>query len=56
MYDSHLLLQVISGHVLELNLLCAIDVSSIGENADGETRAGEMGEPKRKELLARIDF
>lgn len=41
------LLQVINGHVLEVNLLGAIDVGGIGENADGHARAGDMGEPER---------
>jgi len=37
-------LQIVSGHVLEVNLLCAIDVSSIGENAERETRARNVRE------------
>lgn len=39
------LLQVLDGHVLELDKLRAIDVGGIGENADGHARAGDVGEP-----------
>lgn len=42
---AYALLQVINGHVFELNLLGTIDVSSIGENANGHARAGNVGEP-----------
>jgi len=38
------LLQIVSGHVLELDLLCTIDVSGISKNADGETRTGNVRE------------
>ena len=41
----HALLQVVNGHVLEVDLLGAIDVEGIGENADGHARAGDVGEP-----------
>jgi len=37
------LLQVIDGHVLELDLLGTIDIESIGKNADGHTRTGNVG-------------
>ena len=40
------LLQIVHRHVLELNLLGAIDVSSIGENADRHPRTGDIREPK----------
>ena len=39
------LLQVVDGHVLELNLLGTVDVIRIGENAQGHARAGNVGEP-----------
>jgi hypothetical protein len=39
------LFQVVDGHVLELNLLGAIDVGRISENADGHARAGDGREP-----------
>jgi len=37
------LLQIISSHVLQLNLLRTIDVSSIGKNAKRQARAGNIG-------------
>jgi len=37
------LLQVVNGHVLKLNLLGAIDVGSIGENANRHTRTRDIG-------------
>lgn len=42
------LLQVIDGHVLEVNLLSTIDVGSIGENADGHAGARDMRKPIQK--------
>jgi len=38
------LLQVINGHVLKLNLLSSVNVSGIGENADGHPGSGDVGE------------
>jgi len=38
------LLQVINGHVLELNLFCAIDISGISKNAEGHAGARDIGE------------
>ena len=38
------LLQVINGHVLELDLLGTVDVGGIGENADGHAGTGDVGE------------
>jgi len=38
------LLQVISGHVLHLDLLRAINIRGIGKNADGETGTGDVRE------------
>jgi hypothetical protein len=42
----NLLLQVVNGHVLELNLLGTIDIGGIGENADGHARTRNVREPK----------
>ena len=39
------LLQVVNGHVLEVDLLSTVDVGGIGENADGHARAGDVGKP-----------
>jgi len=38
------LLQIVNRHVFKLNLLRTIDVSGIGENANGHARAGDIGE------------
>jgi len=38
------LLQVVDGHVLELDLFCAIDIGGIGKNADRHAGAGDIGE------------
>jgi len=38
------LLQVINGHVLKLDLLGSVNVSGIGENADGHPGSGDVGE------------
>jgi hypothetical protein len=35
---------VVSGHVPKVNLLGSVDVGSIGENADGHARTGDIGE------------
>ena len=43
-YNDNLLLQVINGHVLELDLLSTIDIVGIGKNADGHARTGDVGE------------
>ena len=37
------LLQVVNGHVLEVDLLGTVDVGGIGENADGHARTGDVG-------------
>lgn len=42
---GHLLLQIVDGHVLQVNGLGAIDVGGIRENADGHARTGDMGQP-----------
>jgi len=38
------LLQIVDGHVLQVNLLSTIDIGSICENADGHARAGNIGQ------------
>jgi len=38
------LLQVVDGHVLDLDLLSSIDIGSISENADGHPGSGDVGE------------
>lgn len=38
-------LQVVDGHVLEVDLLGAVDVGGVSENADGHAGAGDIGEP-----------
>ena len=43
--SCHALLEVIHGHVLEVDLLGTVDVGGIGENADGHAGAGDVGEP-----------
>lgn len=40
----NLLLQIISGHVLKLDLLGAINIGSICENAERQTRTRDVGE------------
>jgi hypothetical protein len=35
--------QIINGHVLEVNLLCMINVGSISENEDQHARLGVLG-------------
>lgn len=42
------LLEIVDAHVLELDLLGAVDVGSVGENADGHARAGNMGKPVQR--------
>ena len=37
------LLQVLNGHVLELDLLGLVDVGSIGQDTDGHSRPGNVG-------------
>ena len=44
----HLLLQIVNGHVLEIDLLSTIDVGGIGKNANGHARAGDIGKPVRR--------
>lgn len=38
------LLQVLNGHVLELDLLGLVDVGSVGQDADGHPRPRDVGE------------
>jgi hypothetical protein len=40
------LLEIIDRHVLEINLLCTIDISGIGKNADGHARTGNVRKPR----------
>jgi len=48
-YESqYALLEVVNGHVLELYLLCTIDIVGIGENADGHPGTGNVGEPAKR--------
>lgn len=42
---GYALLQVVNRLVLKVDLLGAVDVGSIGENADGHAGAGDMGKP-----------
>ena len=42
---SHALLQIIHGHVLQVNLLRTIDVRRISENAYRHARAGHIRQP-----------
>lgn len=42
------LLQVINGHVLEVNLFSTIDIIGISENADGHAGARNMGKPDQR--------
>ena len=44
---GHVLLQVVNRLVLKVNLLGAVDVGGIRENADGHARAGDVREPVR---------
>ena len=43
--DRHALLQVVNGHVLEVDLLGTVDVVRVGQNADGHARARDVREP-----------
>ena len=43
-WHTNALLQIIRRHVLEVDLLGAVDVCSICEDADGHARAGDVGE------------
>ena len=45
------LLQVVNGHVFEVNALSTIDIVGIGENADGHAGAGNVGEPGVSQAL-----
>ena len=38
------LLQIVNRHILKVNLLSAIDISRIGEDADGHAGAGDVGQ------------
>ena len=42
--SKHELLQVIDRHILEINLLSAIDVCCVSENANGHPRPGNIRE------------
>ena len=42
---GYALLQVVNRLVLKVDLLGAVDVGSISENADGHAGAGDVGEP-----------
>lgn len=42
------LLQVIDGHVLEVDLLGTIDVGGISENANGHAGTRNMGKPSQQ--------
>ena len=44
------LLEVIDRHVLEVDLLGAVDVGSISENADRHARARDIGQPEGNSL------
>ena len=39
------LLEVVDGHVLEVDLLRAVDVGRVGEDAQGHARARDVREP-----------
>ena len=39
------LLQVVDGHVLEVDLLRTVDVGDVGKNANRHARAGHIREP-----------
>lgn len=41
----HALLQIIHGHVLQVDLLRTVNVRSISENTDRHARAGHIGQP-----------
>ena len=41
------LLEVISGHVLKIDLLCTIDICSVCEDAHGHARSRDIRESKR---------
>jgi hypothetical protein len=44
------LFQIVNGHVLQLYLLSTIDISSVGENANGYARTGNIRKSIRKTL------
>ena len=37
------LFQIVSGHVLEIDLLGSVDVGGIGQNANGHARTWDIG-------------
>ena len=48
------LLEIVDRHVLELDRLSTVDVSGIGENADGHAGAGNVGEPGVPQALGPV--
>ena len=44
---GYALLQVVNRLVLKVDLLGAVDVGSVSENADGHAGAGDVGQPRR---------
>ena len=44
----HALLQIVHRHVLQINLLRAVDVCRISENADRHARARHIGQPAQR--------
>jgi hypothetical protein len=38
--ERHALSEIVNRHVLELDLLCTIDISGVGKNADGHAGSG----------------
>jgi len=43
----HELLQIIDGHVLKVDLLSAVDIGGIGQNANRHPRPGDIWESAR---------